>query len=903
MARGPQVAQVQAAHEEHEADNANARAQAMYEWYNDDYSQHGKAIKSQGQKKALFSQPYERFLLGAAKFERERYASKMPNSTSPAVIDPNALIVPTNSWTNIGPTKANYAINGGTLNVTDSGRVNAIVTDPATPSTIYVAFSGGGVWKSIDSGAFWQAKTDTLGSLSVGALEMDPNNSNTLYLGLGDPFDGTGIGLVKSTDGADTWSAPVFLGTSTVISDIQVAPGNSNIVLVATNKGLYRSTDAGATFSNVVLTPAAGGVPVVWSIAWAGGSNFVLSLLGGTNDGEIWRSTDSGASWAVTSGFAAGIGRISLDSAPSNRTVLYATAALPSGAGANDLADIYKSTDDGVTWTGVAKAGAIYKPYTNPDIDGESPSLATLLRGQGWYNHMTLVDRTDPNVAYFGGALLMAKTTDGGVTFSQASNWLAQFGLPYVHADFHAGHIASDGTVYVGTDGGIFASSDNAAHFTDTLNEGIASHLVYQVGSSVANRDAVIIGLQDNGTRVREGSTSVFNQQVGGDGFGCDVNRSNANLMLGSLYYERIRKSINAGLTFTSACSGITECNNSGTAPFLTRLSAWAGDPTGNTLFTYSNAKVYKTTNYANLWSPLGTTGLPASGLFIRGVGAAPQNSRVIGVVANGGRVFLTRNGGANWAAAAAPLPNNGLSTSWISFDPTDSNIVYVASVAPDQTKNHLWKSTNFGASWTTIDSTASGFPGGIPVNSLVVDQVTPTTLYAGTHLGVYTSTDGGTNWTRYGSGMPLVNVTGVYLAGDDSLVRASTFGRSVWELAVPAATTQTYQAAPGAVVTFGAPITSTINVSGRSGNAPANTVVNVSVTHPRAGELKVELIAPDTTVYVLKASNISDTSRSIPATYTVDVSAKPLNGDWKLRVTDTAAGNNGVFNSWSITF
>lgn len=904
MARGPQVAHEQ----EQEADNAGARAQAMYEWYNDDYSQHGKLIKAQGEKKALFSQPFERFMLEAAKRERVRYSALMPNSTSAALLDSNAsVLAAVNNWTNIGPTKANFATNGGTLNVTDAGRVNAIVTDPGNPNTIYVAFSGGGVWKSTDGGAFWQAKTDTLGSLSVGALEMDPANSSILYLGLGDPFDGTGIGLVKSIDGGDTWSAPVLLGTSTVIADIQISPTNSNIILVATNQGLFRSTNAGTSFSAVSIATGVAGAPRVWALASGGGSNFELSLEaapGSANsNGQIWHSTDGGATWTRATGITSpgGINRISLNSAPSDSTVMYAMAAAPGATAPNDLANIFKSTDDGVTWTGVAMTGASFKSYTNGN--GESSSLSTLLGGQGFYNHMVMVDPTDPNTAYFGGQLLLAKTSNGGTTFSQISNWLAQFGLPYVHADFHAGHIASDGKLYVGTDGGIFASGNNGSTFTDTLNEGIASHLVYQVGSSPANRDAVIVGLQDNGTRVRETNTSVFDQAVGGDGFGCNINRSNANQMLGSLYYSRIFKSTDAGINFSNASNGIAETNNPSLAPFVTHMSAWAGDRTGNTLYTFTNTKVYKTVNYANLWTPLGTTGLPTSSLFLRGVGEFPRDNRILGVVANGGRLFLSRDAGNTWAASAAPLPNNGLSMSWVAFDPGNSNIVYVASVAPDQTKNHLWRSTDFGTTWTTIDSTASGFPGGIPVNTLVVDPVTPATLYAGTHLGVYKSTDSGSNWTRYGTGMPLVNVTDLYVANDDSLVRAATYGRSVWELPIAGPTTQTYRATPAAVVTFGTTTTSTVNVTGRSGNAPANASVDVSITHPRRGELHVALIAPDSTVYVLKASNISDTAKSLPTTYTVDVSSEVLNGVWTLRVQDIAAPNNGVLNNWSITF
>lgn len=909
MARGPHVGiAVHTLPKEHEADSATARSQAMYEWYTDDYSQHGKLIQTRGAKKILFSQSYERFLLEAATRERTRYSGLMPNSTSGVLLDSNASTAAVvNTWTNIGPTKANYANNGGTLNVTDSGRVNAIVTDPANPSTIYVAFSGGGVWKSINGGAFWQAKTDSLGSLSVGALEMDPANASILYLGLGDPFDGTGIGLVKSTDGGDTWSSPVFLGASTVIADIQVSPINSNIILVATNQGLFRSSNAGATFAPVSIATGAAGAPQVWSIASGGGSNFELSLEASpgsaTSDGQIWHSADGGATWTRASGVTStgGINRISLNSAPSDPTVMYAMAAAPGSTAPNDLANIFKSTDDGVTWTGIGKTGSTFKSYTNPNGDGST--LSNLLGGQGFYNHMVMVDPTDPNIAYFGGQLLLAKTSDGGTTFTQKSNWLAQYGLPYVHADFHAGHIARDGTVYVGTDGGIFASSDSAAHFTDTLNEGIASHLVYQVGSSPANPDAVIVGLQDNGTRVRESNTSVFNQQIGGDGFGCNVNRSNANLMLGSLYYSDIYRSTNAGIAFGNGSSGIAESGNSSLAPFITRISAWAGDRTGNTLYTYTNAKVYKTVNYASSWTPLGKTGLPTSSLYLRGVGEFPKDNRVLGVVANGGRVFLTRDAGNTWAAPAAPLPNNGLSMSWIAFDPANSNTLYVASVAPDQSKSHLWRSTDFGTSWSTIDSAASGFPAGIPVNTVVVDPITPTTLYAGTHLGVYKSINSGGSWTRYGTGMPLVNVTDLYVANDDTLVRAATFGRSVWEMAITGPTPRTYWATPGSVITFGTPTNSTINVTGRTGSAPANASVKVSIIHPRRGELQVDLVAADGSVYPLKASNLADPAKSLYKTYTVDLSSEPLNGAWTLRVQDIAAGNDGVLSNWSITF
>jgi photosystem II stability/assembly factor-like uncharacterized protein len=455
--------------------------------------------------------------------------------------------------------------------------------------------------------------------------------------------------------------------------------------------------------------------------------------------------------------------------APSSPTTVYVLASNPSG----NLADIFKSTNGGTSFTAT---GAASKRYKNGNT--EARTVSALFNTQGWYDQLIIVHPTNPNLVYIGGALHLAKTTDGGTSYYQVSNWLGQFSLPYVHADFHAAAFDSSGKLYVGNDGGLFVTADGGATFSDALNVGIASHLIYDIGSSAGNRSAVIAGMQDNGTRVRVGTTSVYNQELGGDGFGSAIH-PDGKTMLGSLYYTRLYKSTDGGLNWTSACTGITECNNSSSAPFITVLAKWDGDATGNTVFTYSNAKVYKSTNFGSSWSALGTTGFPTTSHFIRGVGAAKSNGNVLGVVANAGRVFLTNNGGASWTQAGE-LPNNGLSTSSIAFDTANPNTVYVSSVAPDATKSHLWKSTNFGASWTAIEN---GLPAGVPVNQVVVDPGSNTTLYTATHLGVYRSTDAGASWTRFGTGMPLVNVTDLEILPDSSLVRAATFGRSVWEL------------------------------------------------------------------------------------------------------------------------
>lgn len=739
---------------------------------------------------------FKKFMNQAAARERARHARKLPNpdgtvDTSSATHEIGAAAVTGSIWTNIGPNRADVLRNGSyTLNnITDTGRVRSIVTVPSSPSTIYVAFAGGGVWKSTDSGLSWTAKTESLGTLSCGSLAMDPTNSNTLYLGLGDPFDGTGIGLVKSTDGGDTWSDPVYLGNSTRISQVFVSPVNSSVVLAATDKGLFRSADAGATWSLVSLSTGFADASQGWSIDW-NGTGFVISLeatplaTSGTTNGQVWVSDASGTSWTRATGMtkSTGVGRITVAAAPSNRNVMYAMAAVPNSSAANDLADLFRSTDGGRTWSALAATGRKVR-YTNANTESTGPS--TVLNGQGWYNHMLAVSPTDPNTFYFGGVYLLARGTMNGSTasYTQLTNWLAQFSLPYVHADFHASHFDANGNLFVGTDGGIFRSTDKAGRFasgwTDDLNNGIASHLIYSVGSSTAAASAVIGGFQDNGTRVRSGSTSTFNQYLGGDGLGALVHPNTGSTMLGTLYNTRIYKSTNGGSTFLSASSGITE-SNTASAPFHTRLVAWAGDPTGNTVYTHVNLKVYRSTNYAGSWTALGTSGLPTTGWNIRNIGVAKTSNNVVGIAGTGGTIYLTNNGGASWIKAATP-PNNGLSMSAIWFSTTDANTVYIASVAPDATKTHLWRSTDFGASWTAIDG--GGFPQGVPVNTIQNDPLDPNVLYAGTHLGVYTSADNGATWTRFGAGMPLVEATDIYISPNGGLVRASTFGRGFWEL------------------------------------------------------------------------------------------------------------------------
>ncbi|MGZ3441487.1 MAG: WD40/YVTN/BNR-like repeat-containing protein, partial [Polyangia bacterium] len=216
--------------------------------------------------------------------------STMLGARTKSGAQPNA-VVSGQSWVNLGPTDTRIEKNGSVYNGIDSGRAATIRVDPRSKDVVYVATAWGGVWKTYNFTATqpqWSPISDTIGGLIVGAFEIDPNNPDTLYLGIGDALDTSVAGgaMFKSTDGGGTWTMltarlsgayPAAAGARTesavAIRDIGIDKSDSNKLLVATDIGLFRSIDAGAHFTLVPLPDAAGGQTLeqeVWTIAYLG---------------------------------------------------------------------------------------------------------------------------------------------------------------------------------------------------------------------------------------------------------------------------------------------------------------------------------------------------------------------------------------------------------------------------------------------------------------------------------------------------------------------------------------------------------------------------------------------------------------------------------------------------------
>jgi len=179
-------------------------------------------------------------LLDAARAERERYPNAFATSGAGA-------------WTNLGPVRSNWIQNGTTITESDTGRLRTILVHPSNADIVYVLTSGGGLWKTSNFLAprpEWSVKTDSVLGVAGGAVAFG-GSANTLYLGSGDPFDG-GVGgfVTKSTNGGDSWLTSVKVGGATTVMDVKVdTTSGADVVFVATNAGLFRSIDAGASFS------------------------------------------------------------------------------------------------------------------------------------------------------------------------------------------------------------------------------------------------------------------------------------------------------------------------------------------------------------------------------------------------------------------------------------------------------------------------------------------------------------------------------------------------------------------------------------------------------------------------------------------------------------------------------
>ncbi len=679
----------------------------------------------------------------------------------------------TGEWKPVGPSNI-------------GGRITALAVDE-TNNIIYAGAAAGGLLKSTDEGKTWEPKTDNFPSLSVGALKIDPAHPNIVYCGTGEANISTdsyaGFGMLKSTDFGETWFVS-GLEKSRHIAEIEIHPLNTSLIYAAVsgglyskddNRGIYKSTDAGETWNNVLfISDSVSAIDVavdpadvnrVYAAVWERLRGPSFRKAAGEMSG-IYISTDAGNSWnEAVNGLPVNnpeIGRISIAVAPTNPDYVYAlykSADKPNGS-VNKFYGFYRSTDKGADWT---------------QLPGDY--LSKEFYNFGWYFGLIEVDPNDYRTLYIGDIDLF-KSTDGGESWKNITNSYSHSMLTQ-HPDQHALWIDPQNPSHLlaGNDGGLFKTANGGSSWSKIFDLPISQF--YNSAIDYLKPERKYGGTQDNGSmRTPDGSYDGWEQILGGDGFHCAVDYTNSDIIYAEYQNGGLSKSTDGGNTFRSAASGINLARTNWNTPFII-------DPKyHNTLYLGSD-KLYRTTNGASSWSAISpdlTRGLNGFLGNITAISAGyvhDSSDAVIYAGSSDAKVSVTTDAGTHWKDVTGNLPNRYITS--IKADERNPAVAYVtlSGYNLDESNPHIFRTTDFGQNWTDI----SGNLPDVPLNSVVIDYDHDSVLYVGGDAGVYYTADLGQQWNVLGEGLPNSPVFDLSYHQPAKILIAATHGRSMFEM------------------------------------------------------------------------------------------------------------------------
>ena len=683
------------------------------------------------------------------------------------------------------------------------GRAVAVVGDPAKREVFYFGSVNGGVWKTTNGGTSWANITDGKSSISsVGAIAIAPSDPNVIYVGGGEADlreDWTyGDGMYRSTDAGVTWSH-LGLDDAHHIARIAVDPRDPDRVLVAAlghasghnpTRGVYRTEDGGKTWKRVLfLDDSTGAIDVAIDpsnprIAYASMWHMQRTPWGFTAGGGrsgLWKSTDGGDTWTELT-FNPGIpknplGRIGISVSRSAPHRLYANIESPPE---DSTGGIFRSDDAGATWE---------------RVNGDQRWMV-----RPWYYGVVTADPVDSNVVYAMN-LSTWRSTDGGRTFSRMS-------VP--HGDDHELWVDPHDSrrMISGNDGGATISFDGGVTWSSIMNQPTAQfyHVItdnqwpYRIyGAQQDNTTVSILSRSDDGV-----ITTDDWYPVGGGESGyiapkpTDPNVVFAGTYTGTMtrYDVRTKQSRDVSVSLNNY-DGWAARDVPNRFPWTYPIVFSTHDP--NVLYT-SSQKVYRTTNEGQSWEAISgdltvhdprTLG-PAGGPITYDMtgtewyasvftfAESPVTADVLWAGSDDGLIHVSRDRGKTWTNVTPPnLPRY---TKMSIIDPShfDAGTAYVAAnrYQLDDFRPYLFKTTDYGRTWTRINA---GIPDGAYTRSIREDPAHRGLLYAGTETGVYYSMDDGARWTSLQLNLPRVSVRDLTIHGADLI--AATHGRAIWVL------------------------------------------------------------------------------------------------------------------------
>ena len=710
------------------------------------------------------------------------YSQKRKNKSSNTITYDESLYSAL-EWREVGPFRG--------------GRSCAVTGVPDKPNLFYMGATGGGVWQSIDGGQSWKNISDGFFGGSIGAIAVAGSDPNILYVGTGENTlrgnvsPGYG-GVFKSYDGGKSWKS-VGLANGRHIGRIRVHPENADIVYVSVigdifkdspDRGVYKTTDGGKTWKKVLyVSPKAGAM----DLAFEPGNPRVLyastwnvrrtpySFSSGGDGSGLWKSTDEGETWTQISrnkGLPKGtLGIIGVAVSPVNPNRVWAQVEAKDGG-------LFRSEDAGNTWT---------------KVNGDRS-----LRQRAWYYTRIYADPQNVDRVYVLNVRFW-KSDDGGKSFKSIST---------PHGDHHDLWIAPENNerLVVGDDGGAQVSFDGGTNWSTYLNQPTAQF--YRVTTDNAFPYRIYAAQQDNSTiRI---SHRTKGGQIGGKDWESTAGGESAHIAVDPE---------NNDVVYGGSYGGyLTQVNH--TTDQVRVINVWPDNPMGHgaedmkyrfqwnfpIFFSPHNPKkLYTTSNHLHVtynegqtWeviSPdltraepekLGPSGGPITKdntaveyyATIFAACESPYEEGLIWAGSDDGLVHVSKDGGKNWENVTPPDAPKYLMYNSIDPDPFVKGGAYLAGTLykDGDYRPYLYKTKDYGKTWTKI---TNGIKDDHFTRVVRADPNKKGLLYAGTESGMYLSFDDGASWSSFQLNLPLTPITDLTIKNNNLI--AATQGRSLW--------------------------------------------------------------------------------------------------------------------------
>ena len=675
------------------------------------------------------------------------------------------------------------------------GRSVAAVGSVQRPNEYWMGTTGGGVFKTTDGGQNWAAVTDSYFGGTIGAIAVDPQNADVVWVGGGETDirgnTAGGDGLWKTLDAGKTWTRLGFKDEH--IAAIRIHPTNKEVAWLAVFgnpfkagnvRGVYKTTDGGKSFMKVLFVNDSTGAidiqvdpsnpDILYAATWQAYRTSWSLSSGGPGSG-IYKSIDGGTTWTKLTGTSAGlptgaIGKIGLAISPVKPSRIWAVIEHDSGG-------VYRSDDAGATWN-----------YINRDRK---------LRQRAWYYSNIIADPKDTNVVY---ALNVGfyRSRDGGKTFRESIN------VP--HGDNHDLWIAANdpNRMIEANDGGATISTNGGKNWTA---ESFPTAQFYHVDTSNEYPYHICGAQQDNSTLCgpsrSEGRVNIADWKDAGGGESGYVTPHPTKpwiVFAGSYGGLLTRKDMRTGFERNVTVYPVNPMGHSSSdiaVRFQWTFPIVFSRHNPNVVYA-AGSRLFRSTNEGESWTEVSPElarrdpkTMEASGgpitkdqtgvetyALIFAFDESPVQQGVLWVGTDDGLVHVSKNNGVTWENVTPPGIGDFTRISIIEPGNYSAGTAYVAAnrYQLGDKRPLIYKTTDFGKTWTSI---VNGINDEHFVRVIREDPVRRGLLFAGTERGVYVSFDDGMNWSSLRRNLPQVPVHDLKIKDNDLI--AATHGRSFW--------------------------------------------------------------------------------------------------------------------------